>query len=267
MIPSEWPTTLREINNLPEEQKHAIYATLLPDWLFTDYDVDRKTLRRKSDNHQIVDFRCPAGTRAMEISVKQHPADLDPMLYLNMTDTFNNQLLVLLVVVNDPEAPRFNTDVDPQGNPTNFGTSSRNLIAEEEAMKAGLAPGQIRAGKRVFKQSVPQFEEFVKRMSHERFFIEPLTYSNAITFERYGFNYLRGAKEMSFIHQEFQPGGELHSKLTPQNPFRHPDAWKTVRGRAWAIHDGILGHPFSGFQMYKRVGHHAGVCTFPEARW
>jgi hypothetical protein len=199
--------------------------------------------------------------------VKRRATDIDPMLYLNMADTFNNQLLVLLVVVNDPDAHRFNIDIDQDGNLTQLGTTSRNLAAEEAAMRAGLAPGQVRAGMRSFRQLVPVFEEFVRNMSHDIFFIEPLAYHNAIVFERYGFNYVRGYQDMVNIHSEFQPGGALHHKLTAGNPFRQPDAWKTVRGRSWAIHDGILGHPFTGFQMYKRMGAQASVSTFPNMQW
>ncbi|NWF69685.1 MAG: hypothetical protein HXY40_11425 [Chloroflexi bacterium] len=246
-------------------EKHAIYRTLLPEWLFTTYIIDRETLT--VDGKKVVHFRCPEGSRAMEITVRRRASDGDPMLYLNMADTFNNQLLVLLVVVNDPNSPRFGVDFDHDGNPTHFGTTSRNREAERAAMEYGLAPGQIRSGMRVFRTAVPVFEQFVTNLGHDMFFIEPLAYHNAITFERYGFNYLRGFKEMQRIHQEFQPGGELHSKLTGSSVFRHPEAWRTVRGRSWAIHDGVLGHPFTGFQMYKRIGLHAGVNTFPDAIW
>jgi hypothetical protein len=134
-------------------------------------------------------------------------------------------------------------------------------------MQAGLAPGQVRAGLRAFRHSVPIFEDFVRNMGLELFLIEPLSYHNAIIFERYGFSYIRGYQEMVKINQEFQPDGTLYQKLNPTNPFRQIDAWKTIRGRSWAIHDGILGHPFTGFQMYKRVGIHAGVNTFSDAQW
>jgi len=261
----QWPNSIRGINNLPEDQKNAIYATLLPDWLFTTYGVDRETL--SVGGHRVVRLRCPSGTRALELFVYRGATDKDPMLYLNMADTFNNQLLVLLVIVNDPDAPRFNTDVDADGNLTQFGTAGRNIPAELAAMKAGLAPGQIRQGLRAFKQSVPIFEQFVTRMGHDLFLIEPLAYHNAIVFERYGFSYLRGYSEMQRIHREFQPGGVLYEKLAPDNMFRQPNAWLSVRGRSWAIHDGILGYPFTGFQMYKRIGINAEINTFPDAEW
>lgn len=263
---SDLPHTIREINDLAEVDKHEIYKRLLPQWVYEKYGINADNPEERR-NPPIIYFRCPKGSRAVEVIVKQRATDLDPLFYINIADTLNHQLIVLLIIVNDPDSPRYNTDFDKYGNPTQFGTITRNIPAEIEAMKAGLAPGQIRRGLRVFKDSLPYFEGFVKQMGHDMFFIEPLAYTNAITFERYGFSYVKGLHEMNRIHQEFQPGGELHERLTGENPFRHPDAWQTVRGRAWAIHDGILGYPFSGLQMYKRVGIHAGVNTFPDARW
>lgn len=261
MPAATFPDSIRGINALPQAKKQSIYRTLIPQWVADGFGI------RLDDDSEQIRYMCPQGSRAVELSVRRSPTDRDPILFINMADTFNGQLLVLLVVVNDPDAPRYNVDMDAAGHPTNFGTSARNLAAEREAMEAGLSPGQIRRGLRAFRQSVPIFEEFVRNMQHDLFFIEPLSYHNAIVFERYGFNYLRGLGEMRSIHAGFQPGGELSNKLTPGNPFRHPDYWNSVRGRAWAIHDGILGHPYTGFQMYKRVGQHAGVNTFPDAQW
>ncbi len=260
-----WPESIHGINALPEPEKVAIYRTLLPEWLFTEHGVDRERLM--VGGQPVVQIRCPAGSRAFEISVYRCATDRDPMLYLNMADTFNNQLVVLLTVVNNLDAPRFDTDVDAEGHPTQLGTASRNLAAEEAALLAGLAPGQVRAGLRIFRQLVPLFEQFVAHLGQGMFFIEPLAYHNAIVFERYGFNYARGYQEMLRIDREFCSGGSLYTQLTPDNPFRHPDAWESVRGRSWAIHDGILGHPFSNFQMYKRIHERAGINTFSGARW
>ena len=262
---SNLPNSIREINQLADDEKHSIYKLLLPDWIYTAYNIDRTALTK--NGAAMVKFRCPSGSRAVEIFAKRDIRDSDPLLYVNIADTFNNQLLVLLVVVNDLDSPRFDIDVDELGNKTQFGTIGRNLIAEEGAMKAGLAPGQIRKGLRTFSQSVPIFEDFVRRMGHDLFLIEPLAYHNAWIFERYGFNYMRGYKEMCNIDHQFRPGGEFYQKLSNKQVFRPEDCWKSVRGRSWAIHDGILGHPFTGFQMYKRLGTNAGICTFPDALW
>lgn len=262
---SDWPTSIREINSLAPDQREGIYRTLLPDWLQSRYGIDLSTLT--ADGHRVVHFRAPTGSRAAEIVVKRRADDLDPMLYLNIADTFNNQIMVLMLIANDPDSPRFNIDVDEHGNSTTLGTTGRNKPAELSAMAAGLAPGQVRQGLRFFRNALPLFEQFVQRLGHDMFLIEPLAYHNAIMFERYGFGYIRGHRDMEQIHSEFQPGGMLYAKLAPDKPFRQPDAWKTVRGRSWAIHDGILGHPFTGFQMYKLIGRHLGINTFPDAVW
>lgn len=263
--PGVWPGSIRGINNLGTPDKYAIYRTLIVSWIYARFSIDPQTLTQ--DNRPVVFMNCPENSRAMELSIWHKPGAQDPVMYINMVDTFNNQLLVLLVVINDPESPRFAIDRNVNGESTHLGTQGRNIPAEIEAMEAGLAPGQIRFGLRISRSVVPVFEKFVERMGHSMFLIEPLTYHNAINFEGFGFSYLYGRQDMERIHQEFLPGGSLHNHLDGSSPFRHPDAWKTVRGRSWAIHDGILGHPFTGFQMYKRLGMSGGVNTFPDAKW
>ena len=56
-------------------------------------------------------------------------------------------------------------------------------------------------------------------------------------------------------------------RLDGSTPFRRPGAEQTVRGRSWAIHDGILGEPYTDYHMYKHVGKQADVCTFPKYVW
>lgn len=260
----KWPGTIREINDLPRATKAAIYQTLIPAWAYPTFGIEPDNTVR---GVEAIRFRCPAGSSAVEISVYHDPTQDEPALYLHMGDTFNSQLAVLLVIVNDPASPRFNVDVDEHGQPNQLGTRGRNIPEEVRALEAGLAPGQIRRGLRIFRSAVPLFDDFVRRMGHDLYFIEPLFYHNAITFERYGFAYSRGMNLMKTIHQDFLPGGRLHARLDGSTPFRAPDAWQTVTGRSWAIHDGVLDHPFTGIQMYKRVGVDAETSTFPEARW
>ncbi|MCJ7707499.1 MAG: hypothetical protein MUO38_07760, partial [Anaerolineales bacterium] len=64
-----------------------------------------------------------------------------------------------------------------------------------------------------------------------------------------------------------QPGGPLHQQLDGSSPFRQPGMATSILGRSWAVHDGVLGAPFTGVTMYKRVGEHAGVDTFPAGVW
>lgn len=72
---------------------------------------------------------------------------------------------------------------------------------------------------------------------------------------------------MEYIDREFRPGGVLHARLDGSTPFRKPEQWKTVRGRSWAIHDGILDRPWESPKMYKKVGVHGGVSTFTGEKY
>jgi hypothetical protein len=72
---------------------------------------------------------------------------------------------------------------------------------------------------------------------------------------------------MDVIHAEFQEGGDLAVRLNGSTPFRQPQAAGSVRLRSWAIHDGILGEPFTNVTMYKRLGKSAGITTTPGCQW
>ena len=254
--------SLRQINELPTEVKEGLYRRLLPESLLTDYGINPETLCDAQGN-RLVTFTCPEGSRLVEIDVRPEAGFPDPMLYVELSDTRLNQIDVVLFVVNDPEAERFETDRDWRGERTKFGTLRRNIPEEVRAMEAGLAPGQVRRGLRLSRTLTPLFEEFVRCLGHDYYLMEPLAYHNAILFERLGCNYVQGLRKMQWIQMAFQPGGPLHDKLDSSTPFRRPDAWRSVRGRSWAIHDGILGAPWHGIKMYKRVNHHAEVDTFP----
>ena len=254
--------SLHQINDLPVPVKEGIYCRLLPVPLLEAYGIDPETL---SDAHgnRLVTFTCPEGSHAVKVDVRPEVGFPDPLLYLELGDTGLNQIEVMLFVLNDPHSERFATDRDWQGERTKFGTLRRNIPEEIRAMEAGLSPGQVRKGLRLSRALTPVLEQFVQCLGHDYYIMEPLAYHNAIVFERQGFNYVLGVSKMQWIHLAFQPDGVLHERLDGSTPFRQPEAWQTVRGRSWAIHDGILGEPWHGVRMYKRVGLHAGVDTFP----
>ena len=173
-----------------------------------------------------------------------------------------NNLELSFVVINDPRGERFNIDRDPQGRDTLFGTTLRNIAEEEKAMRAGLAPGQVRQGLHLLGEMLRLLERFASRLGTSIISCEALFYHNAVQYERYGFGYLEGRKMMEEIDREFMPGGNLLAKLDNSSPFRQRDAGKTVRGRSWTIQDGILGRPWTSPKLYKPVGKAVGVNTF-----
>jgi hypothetical protein len=260
-------TSLAAINQLPLDARSAIYRTLIDEELLARYQIDPLTFINPLGQTVVtIDASPRIGT--VEIKIWRQFGDRDPVVYFQLADTANDQLNVLLFVVNDPDAPRFNVDRDWGGEPTKFGTLARNIPAEIAAMQAGLAPGQVRRGLCLSRRLVPVVESFIARLGHEYYFLDPLAYHTAILFERFGCTYSQGRAKMDWIHREFQsPNGELFKRLDGSTPFRMPGAAQTVRGRSWAIQDGILGEPFTDFHMYKHIGVDAGICTFPNYVW
>lgn len=257
---SPWPSSIRGINGTAEPFKNAIYRRLIPGEILRRFDIP-------PDGDERLQINCPHDTRSVEIIVYHSVGAQDPVLYLQLADTMNFQIALLLLVINDPESERYNTDIDEQGLPTRFGTLRRNVREEVRAMQAGLAPGQVRKGLRLSHRYIPVLEDFVTRTGHDMVIIEPLTYNNAIVYERYGFAYFQGRSRLEWIDQVLRPGGEFFDRFDGSSPFRQPQAWRSIRGRSWAIHDGILGEPFGDIRMYKRVGLDAGVNTFPDGVW
>lgn len=256
------PSTIGGINRLPEPEKREIYARYIPKELIQQFDLPDLI-----HNTDLMKFRYASGSSDVEMMLYHKAGFPDPVLYGHLTDTMNGQIHVLLYILNDPDSPRFNVDRMPDGTPTRFGISKRNHDAESAAMQAGLAPGQVRRGLHMFKQAMATFEEFVVSLGHNMYFAEPLYYHNAVIFERHGFNYQMGKRRMETIHLGFTNGGELSQKLDGSTLFRSSDAANSIRLRSWAIHDGILGEPFTSVTMYKHVGKLAGINTTPGCEW
>lgn len=252
------------INLLPEDEKRKIYGSLIPDALLNRFGIDRSFI--DPEGRMLLQAKWAAGNPSVEMSLF-HKADFpDPVLYGHLTDTITGQVHVLLYILNDPDAERFDVDRMPDGQTTKFGTSVRNLQAEQAALEAGLAPGQVRRGLRLLTPAIRAFEGFVQELGHDMYFVEPLYYHNAVIFERYGFAYQQGRKLMERIHSGFSEDGEFVSRLDG-SMFRRIESKDSIRLRSWAIHDGIMGEPFTNVTMYKRVGKSAGVSTTGVMAW
>lgn len=256
--------SIGQVNNLPPEQMLQVYRHLVPLDILLRFGIDPQTLADREGRSL---FECQPGLSSVELSLRHAWDAEDPVLYVQLADTPNNQIEVTMFILNDPSSERFDTDRLPDGTLTYFGTLTRNIEAEVRALEAGLAPAQVHRGLGATRRLMPILEQFVAALHHDAFHIQPLAYHNAILFERLGFAYMLGLGRMEWIHKEFGAGGLLHQRLDGSTPFRRPGAERSVRGRSWAIHDGILNEPYSGVKMYKRTGIHAGVVTFPNAAW
>ena len=259
------PSTIGGINHLPMAEKRRLYSRMIPPELLDRFHLN--PFLTDKEGRDLLNLACPAGSSSAEISLYHKRGFQDPILYGHITDTLNGQLHILLYGLNDPSAPRFDVDRLPDDTTTKFGTSYRNIAAEVAALEAGLAPGQIREGLHILKSAIATFEAFIDELGHTIHFAEPLYYHNAVIFERYGFAYQQGRRRMESYNQGFSPGGDLLPLLDGSTPFRQPEAANSIRLRSWAIHDGILGEPFTNVTMYKTIRKHAGVNTCPDISW
>ncbi len=265
-------SALTHINALDTSEKEAIYRALIPQRL-----LRLLAMPPEGDSPERIKIIAPEGMSLARIEVRAKPADSRTVFFLDVAETHYHQMELSFCIINDPFAQRFAVDVDELGNDNAFTTLGRNIPEEVRAMHAGLFPNQTSRGLKMFPEFFAQFERFVDSLDMDIILAEPLTYDNAVRYEKYGFDYLNGRRMMLEINREFRPGGMLFNKLDGSSPFRMPGMERTVHGRSWAIHDGILDEPWDDLsvdkildepwediRIYKTIGVHAGLNTFPD---
>lgn len=238
-----------QINRLPDAEKRRIYAQLIPPPIFTKFQIQPETLCNAAGEAV---FTCHARPRTSTVRLElRHQADFaDPLFLLEMGDTPFGDIEILFLNMNNPDSERFHIDRDAAGKDTGFATSARNIPEELRALRAGLAPCQIRTDLRLFRSFRVQAQKLCRTFGIKQVKVEPLAYHNAIMHEFYGFRYLSGRDKMEAIDREFAPGGTLFERLNGSTPFRQPHFARSIRGRSWAIHDGILAEPWQCPRMY-----------------
>jgi hypothetical protein len=266
-LQSARPVSLHEvITTWDIERQHQLFRVLLPIERLVQYGIDPISLT-DAEERQITRVVVDATQAGIRLEL-YHSADaIDTMMEFELRDTLFNQIEVVWLAIQDPLARRFNVDVMPDGQATLRGTTRRNLEAEADALAHGLAPGQIRPGLHEFAREVERMETFMLCLGQRDYVAQPLYYHTAVLFERVGFSYLQGQTLMDRIHAGFSASGDLRDRLGGASPFRRPELADSVRGRAWAIHDGILGEEWDRVRMVKRLGVNARVNTCSGVPW
>ena len=261
--------SIQEINALPREVAEALYARLVPEELLDRFGIDPSTLCDRAGG-RLVRVTAPADKPWARVEVRSSLEDRDPALLVDVEMSPLSVPELAFVQITDPAGPRFAIDRDPDGRDTLFGTASRNIPEETRAMQAGLAPGQVRRGLRLLSRVLDSMADFCALLGKEIYLIEPLFYHSAILYERRGCGYLMGRDVMEEIHAGFSDGGSLLKSLDGSSHFRRAEAVHTVRGRSWALHDGVIDGLWGGagvgsVKMYRAAGRPAGIDTFPGA--
>ncbi len=260
--------SIAKLNRLPKEERDTAYLRLVPKAVFETFQIDCQTLTNPF-GEKIVTGIFPPDENFACIEVRHRAEDRDPIFSCQVSlEAFMQSLYLDFLIINNPLSERFNVDVDEQGRDTLLGTRSRNIPEEIRAMEAGLAPAMVRHGLRLSEQVVTSLEAFALSLELKAIAMGAFFYHNAILWERHGFIYFKGGKMMERIHKEFQPGGLLYEKLDDSTYFRRKGMEKTVRGRSWAIYDGIFAEAFDDEwespKMYKMIGKDHKVNTFPD---
>jgi hypothetical protein len=260
--------SIAKLNRLQKEERDQIYLLLVPQSLFEMFQIDCRTLRNLC-GERVVTGIFPPDENFGCIEVRYKPEDKDCIFSCQVSfETFMQSLHLDFLIINDPFSERFHVDMDECGRDTLFGTRSRNICEEIRAMEAGLAPAMVRHGLKMMREFVDCMERFMAPLGLKTITIGAFFYHNAILWERYGFTYFKGRKMMERIHREFQPGGQLYEKLDDSAPFRRKGMERTVRGRSWAIYDGIYLDAFEeeweSPTLYKTLGKNDRVNTFPD---
>ncbi len=253
---------LADINELASAERDHIYLALVPPEVCRRFDLDPVAFT-DSQGRPVVRVEALRGGRWARIRLLHRGDAVDPTLFLHLAESRFGHLQIVFIICSDPEGPRFGVDLDEAGQTTDLGIRSRNLREEASAMRAGLAPGQVRRGLRVLGAVLERIEALALRLDKAALVLEASFYHNAILYERHGFGYLAGESRMARIHQDFLPGGSLTSRLDGSTPFRLPEASGTIRGRSWALHDGIPGEPWWPPVMHRPLGARLTVCTAP----
>jgi hypothetical protein len=262
-------TSILGLNALPFGVRDPLYLRLIPEELLTRLGRDRQWLH--SAGAGLVRVSAGEDKPWARIEVKTQDHHRDPVLLVDVSTSAFGVPELSLVQINDPDAPRYGIDRDHDGNDTLLGTASRNLAEETRALADGLAPGQVRRGLGMLRRVLECMDAFCLLLDAEFYLVEPLFYHSALQYERHGCDYFMGRDRMEEIHASFAPGGRLCGRLDDSTPFRRRGFEATIRGRSWAIHDGILGAPFSdtatAVKMFRVPGRNAGVATFPDAAY
>jgi hypothetical protein len=262
---------IRRISYLSTSEKEGLYRILIPPSLYHRFRINPLSLCNEKGG-KVVRFVSPEGDRTCLVEIKIEGME-DPLYSIQLSDSNDfTRMDWDFLIINDPNSQRFDTHRDKVERDTLFGWACRNLPAEEMAMEAGLFPGQIRKGLGLTHEVIRVLEFFCCIFDIKTIRLEALFYHNAITYERYGFSYFSGYGKMKRIHELFQPEGKLFNRLDNSTSFRKPEFAHTVRGRSWAIHDGILDEidddaleeGWVAPVMYKMVGKLRGMITFPN---
>src|SRR5512141_1321309 len=103
------PISIRDLNNLPESAKPRIYRNLIPPHLLAQFDIDPISWQGPTGESHVRLIAEPA-SGSLHLGAKLSVDSTDEFLTIELTDNANNGIDLNLLLLNDPNSPRFKTD-------------------------------------------------------------------------------------------------------------------------------------------------------------
>ncbi|HEX9028313.1 MAG TPA: hypothetical protein VF823_03990, partial [Anaerolineales bacterium] len=100
--------TIHSINQLGPEVKRAIFSQAIPAELMAAFNLNPDLYDK--DGNDLLRLNGEPGSSDVEMALYHEVGFPDPIFYGHIVDTLNGQMHILLYVLNNPNAPRFQID-------------------------------------------------------------------------------------------------------------------------------------------------------------
>lgn len=228
-----------------------LVALLLPDAMLTRFNLARP-FRFGTTREEVFALHHSEGHPGLRLEVWPDPECPDPGYVLELKFNFLGIPEIAWIAANDLAAPRFN--VDALGRlPLEPKSGLRNVAEEVRAMEWGLAPNQVRSGLHILRESLGAVENYLAALGVNIVTLSAMAYHNAVEYRHLGFMLKSGEELMIGIEEGFAPGGRLSRLLDGSTPFRKPENARTLLGRSWAIHDGLMGDEWYAPELIRVI--------------
>ena len=211
-----------------------------PTSCFDRFGIDPATLCDR-DGARLVRVTAPADKPWARVEVRSSAEDRDPALLVDVEMSPLSVPELAFVQITDP-AGRALRDRPRPGR-------ARHALRHRVAQRGGGGAARCRTASPparcggacgCSRGCSTRWRASARLIGKEIYLIEPLFYHSAILYERRGCGYLMGRDVMEEIHAGFSRGRvAAHGARRLLADFRAPEAARTVRGRSWALHDGV----------------------------
>lgn len=145
--------------------------------MLAEFDINPRTWKNP-DKLQQVKLEAEPGSDKVKITAWYGADPQNEFFYTELADNQYNGIDLNFLIASNPLSEKFRTDYDDEGRETLFGTVRRNLVEEEKAMRAGLAPGKL-ARACALRRSFSYTSNLLHHDVASCFLLEPLTYVSA----------------------------------------------------------------------------------------